>query len=73
MPLAAWTRLAAPWLYAVLLASGAAQAQTGSAGPTLLERNSGQQGGKGFSFLFRVQFIPARSQDWATRQRVWAY
>ncbi|MDI1268503.1 MAG: hypothetical protein PSV40_05290 [Polaromonas sp.] len=35
-------RLAAPWLYAALLASGAAQAQTGSAAPTLQERNNRQ-------------------------------
>lgn len=35
-------RLAAPWLYAALLASGAAQAQTGSAGPTVQERNNRQ-------------------------------
>ncbi len=35
-------RLAAPWLYAALLVSGAAQAQTGSAGPTVQERNNRQ-------------------------------
>ena len=33
-------RLAASWLYAALLASGAVQAQTGSAAPTLQERNN---------------------------------
>ena len=35
-------RLAAPWLYAALLVSGAAQAQTGSAAPTVQERNNRQ-------------------------------
>jgi phospholipase A1 len=35
-------RLAAPLLYAALLASGAVQAQTGSAGPTVEERNNRQ-------------------------------
>ncbi len=34
--------LAAPWLYAALLASGAAQAQTGHASPSLQERNNRQ-------------------------------
>lgn len=35
-------RLAAPWLYAALLVAGAAQAQTGSTGPTVQERNNRQ-------------------------------
>lgn len=34
--------LAAPWLYAALLVAGAAQAQTGSTGPTVQERNNRQ-------------------------------
>lgn len=40
-PLAPWSRLAAPCLYVMLLATGAAQAQTGSpATPTVQERNN---------------------------------